>query len=151
MKNLTLALFLFMASAACSPDEEPKPLVAEDVQEPLKDVDRPSGTIATIMGTFTSFAHGLSGKVVIDTDSSNNRTLRLENFTMNQGPDVYVFLSKSNNYSAANTIPLALLKEGYSNSNLTLSVDETVDLNEHKFVLVYCVQFSSLFGYAEPM
>jgi hypothetical protein len=83
------------------------------------------------------------------TEPNNKRTLRLENFTMTPGPDVYVFVSKTNNYSAANTIPITMLKESYNNSNLSLALDDQIDLTTHKFVLVYCVQFSSLFGYAE--
>jgi hypothetical protein len=150
MKDLALAFVFSVALVACTADDEPKPLETNDVQEPAKDVDPPSDAIATSMGTFSSFAHGLSGKAVVYTATGNKRILRLENFTMTQGPDVYVFLSKTNNYSAANTIAVGKLKEGYSNSNLTLSVDDTVDLNVHKFVLVYCVQYSSLFGYAEP-
>jgi hypothetical protein len=150
MKYLTLAFLFSIALVACTSDDEPKPLETNDVQEPAKDVDPPTDTIATSMGTFASFAHSLSGEAVVYTVTGNKRILRLENFTMNQGPDVYVFLSKTNNYSAANTIAVGKLKEGYSNSNLTLTVDDTVDLNVHKFVLVYCVQYSSLFGYAEP-
>jgi hypothetical protein len=150
MKYLTVACLLSVALAACTANDEPKPLETTDLQEPPKDVDPPSDTIATSMGTFASFAHSLSGEAVIYTVTGNKRILRLENFTMNQGPDVYVFLSKTNNYSAANTIAVASLKENYSNTNLTVNVDDMVDLNVHKFVLVYCVQYSSLFGYAEP-
>jgi hypothetical protein len=150
MKYLTTALMFSVALAACTAGDEPKPLETNDVQEPAKDVDPSSDAIATSTGVFASFAHGLSGEAVVYTATGNKRILRLQNFTMTQGPDVYVFLSTSNNYSAANTIAVGKLKEGYSNSNLTLSVGDTVDLNVHKFVLVYCVQYSSLFGYAEP-
>ena len=150
MKYLTLLFLLSIVLASCSSEDEPKPLKDDDVQEPSKDVDPPLNATATTMGTFTSFAHGLSGEAVIYLETTNKRTLRLENFTMTTGPDVYVFLSKTNNYSKANTIPIAILKEGYANSNLTINVDDTVDLTAHKFVLVYCVEFSSLFGYAEP-
>jgi hypothetical protein len=149
MKYPAVAFLLSVTLAACTSDE-PKPLQIGNVQEPSKDAGPPTDTIATMTGTFASFAHNLSGKAVIYIDTGNKRILRLENFTMNQGPDVYVFLSKSNNYSAANTIAAGVLKESYSKSNLTLNLDDTVDLNVHKFVLVYCVQFSSLFGYTEP-
>ena len=150
MKYLPFIFFFFVALTSCSSDDEPKPVKNEELPEPSKDDGPPLNTTAITMGTFTSFAHSLSGKAVIYFESNNKRTLRLENFTMTAGPDVYVFLSKTNNYSDANTIPVGVLKEGYDNSDLTLNVDDMIDLTTHKFVLVYCVEFSSLFGYAEP-
>ncbi len=137
--------------ASCATEEDPKRLETGPLQEPTITADPPPNSAATTMGTFTSYAHGLSGKAVVYVDNKNKRTLRLENFNMSSGPDVYIFISKSNNYSAGNTIPITMLKGSYSNSDLSLTLDDGVDLNTHKFVLVYCVQFSSLFGYAEPM
>lgn len=150
MRYLLFLVVSLLACGACSPEEDPKPLEVEPLQEPVQSQSPPGNAMAIGMGTFTSYAHSLSGQAVVYTESNNKRTLRLENFTMTPGPDVYVFVSKTNNYSAANTIPITMLKDGYNNSNLSLSLDDKIDLKTHKFVLVYCVQFSSLFGYAEP-
>lgn len=150
MRYKMFAFVCLLAMAACSTDDEPQPLEVGPLQEPVQNDKPPGNSEATGMGTFTSYAHSLAGKAVVYTDPNNKRTLRLENFTMTAGPDVYVFLSKTNNYSAANTIAVTMLKGGYTDSNLSLMLDDQVDLTTHKFVLVYCVQFSSLFGYAEP-
>jgi hypothetical protein len=145
-----LSFIFLLAIVACNSNEDPKPLEVEDLQEPSQNGTPPANSIATTMGTFTSYAHSLSGKAVIYTDQNTTRTLRLEEFTMTPGPDVYVLLSKTNNYSSANTIPIAMLKDGYTNTNLSMTLDNSIDLTTHKFVLVYCVKFSSLFGFAEP-
>lgn len=150
MKNLIKMLIptLFVLGS-CGSDDEPSPVGKENLKDPQRGVDAPANSIATTMGPFTSFAHGLMGKAVIYTDAQGIRTLRFENFTMTPGPDVYVLFSKTNNYSQANTIAISILKEGYSNTNLSFEVDKSIDIDTHKFVLVYCVQYSSLFGYSE--
>ncbi|MEJ7644795.1 MAG: DM13 domain-containing protein [Chryseolinea sp.] len=149
MKYFNVLLFVIFAFVSCNSDEDPKPLETEELQEPIITDEAPANSAPTSMGAFTSYAHGLSGKAVIYADASNAQTLRLELFNLTSGPDVYVFLSKSNNYSAANAIPITMLKGSYANNNLTLTLDNSIDLETHKFVLVYCVEFSSLFGFAE--
>ena len=81
-------------------------------------------------------------------EKSGGRKLRLTNYNMTPGPDVYVYLSRSNNYSSSNVIQVMKLTSGYTQSDFNLQVP-TNYLAEYKYVLVYCVQFSSLFGYAE--
>lgn len=151
MKFSIYILSLLILFNACATEEEPKPLETGPLQDPVETPAPPMNSQARAMGTFTSYAHGLSGKAVIYVDDKNQRTLRLENFNMTPGPDVYVFLSKSNNYSAGGTVPITMLKGGYANSDISLTLNDDVNLTTHKFVLVYCVQFSSLFGFAEPM
>lgn len=150
MRRVLLLVVSLITFAACSTEDDPAPLDTDPLQTPEINDNPPVNAVAMGMGAFTSYAHNLSGKAVVYSEPNSKRTLRLENFTMTPGPDVYVFVSKSNNYSAANTIAVAMLTGGYDNSNLSLSLDDEIDLTTHKFVLVYCVQFSSLFGYAEP-
>lgn len=147
MKN-PIAFLLCFAFAACS-NEEPKRFQSDDLQEPAENVTQDANSIVLGMDVFSSYAHNLSGEAVLYESTDGTRSLRLKNFTMTNGPDVYVFLSTTNNYSAGNTKAIAILKKEYSNSDLTARVSDDVDLTKYKFVLVYCVQFSSLFGYAE--
>ena len=144
----TLILFILVLSS-CASSDDPKPIEKESLVDPEEGSGIPPNTIATTRGDFTSFAHGLAGKATIYTDASGARTLRFENFTMTQGPDVYVLFSKTNNYSEANTVAISMLKGAYTNTTLNFQVDDLINLETHKFVLVYCVQFSSLFGYSE--
>ena len=141
--------FLLVLGSSCSSEDDPNPIKKENLRDPQVGNAAPPNSIATTMGTFSSFAHGLSGKAVLYADAQGGRTLRFENFTMTAGPDVYVLFSKTNNYSAANSMAISMLKEGYSNANLNFEVDNSIDLATYKFVLVYCIQFNSLFGYSE--
>ena len=45
-------------------------------------------------GVFTSYAHDLSGKASLFCGDDDNKAIRLENFSMVAGPDVFVFISK---------------------------------------------------------
>lgn len=147
MKRLLITFLVSMFIFSCQTEDEPQPI--DEMREPVVNVAPPQNATSSKMGTFVGYAHALSGKSLLYTDATNSRTLRLEEFTMTPGPDVFVFLSKSNNYSKANVISLVKLNDGYNKSSLNIAVDPSIDLSTHKFVLVYCVQFSSLFGYAE--
>jgi hypothetical protein len=145
--------FLFVSvalvlAASCASEDDPTP-VNGALQDPEVGADVPANSTVQTMGTFTSYAHGLAGKAVLYSNDQGEHTLRLENFTMSSGPDVYVLFSKTNNYSEANTVAISMLKDGYSNENLNINVPDSIDLNTHKFVLVYCIQFHSLFGFSE--
>ena len=109
----------------------------------------PENKKQTGAGVFTSYAHDLSGKASLFCGDDDNKAIRLEDFNMLAGPDVYVFISKSNNYSKANVIEVAKLTSGYMDSDINFDFKSQSFTSEYKFVLVYCVQYNSLFGYAE--
>lgn len=129
---------------SCGSEEEVVPDTTNDMVMDMT----PDDQDAKGMGVFTSYAHNLSGKAILLSDNNSN-TVRLEDFNMTAGPDVYVFVSRSNNYSQANVIQVAKLTSGYVDSDINLSFNSAEFTREHKFVLVYCVQYNSLFGYAE--
>ena len=109
----------------------------------------PENKKQTGAGVFTSYAHDLSGKASLFCGDDDNKAIRLEDFNMLAGPDVYVFISKSNNYSKANAIEVAKLTAGYMDSDINFDFKSQGLTSDHKFVLVYCVQYNSLFGFAE--
>ena len=146
MKQFLRAGLITFMFASCN-DDEPVPF-EQVLKEPEESASPPNNS-ALLTGTFTSFAHGLSGAASQYTLNNQQRIIQLEDFTMSAGPDVYVFLSKSNNYSKSNTIGIAKLNKGYSNALLSITLDPAINLETHPFVLVYCVEFSSLFGFAE--
>jgi hypothetical protein len=131
---------------SCGSEEESVPAEPNDMVEDMI----PDAT-QTGMGTFTTYAHNLSGTATLLLDNTGNKIVRLEDFNMTAGPDVYVFISRSNNYSKANVVEVARLTLGYTDSdiNINLTTSSTAITSEHKFILVYCLQFNSLFGYAE--
>jgi hypothetical protein len=146
MKTFLLTGVFILIFASCN-DDEPVPF-DQVLNEPEESTGPPNnGSLLT--GTFTSFAHGLSGSVSQYTLDNQQRIIQLEDFTMSSGPDVFVFLSKTNNYSESNTIGVAKLTKSYDRVRLSIPLDPAINLQTHPFVLVYCVQFSSLFGFAE--
>ena len=109
----------------------------------------PSNSSVAKMGMFVSYAHGLDGTASLYVDGDGMRVLRFENFTMSQGPDVHVYVSKANNFSNANVIEVAKLADGYTKSNVNFKLTSPSYTSDYKYVLVYCVQYNSLFGNAE--
>ena len=109
----------------------------------------PENKKQTGAGVFTGYAHDLSGKASLFCGDDENKAIRLEDFNMLAGPDVYVFISTSNNYSKANAIEVAKLTSGYMDSDINFDFKSQGLTSDHKFVLVYCVQYNSLFGFAE--
>lgn len=135
----TVLLFWLMSC-----DENTDTEIVPDMTDP----DVESGDLNLLKrGTLTSYEHNLQGAVALYEDSLEMKVIRLEEFFMTEGPDVRVYISKSNNYSNANTIEIGKLKESYSNQRITIPVANYPE--EYKFVLVYCLEFHSLFGYAE--
>ena len=142
MKNILFAALLITLFVSCDEEETNLPVVEQN------DPDV-ADTLNTSLGVFVSYAHGLSGKAILVDESDQTNTLRFEEFSMAPGPDVHVLLSKSNNYSAANVIDITTLMTGYTNSNVNFTLDHITFSADYKFVLVYCIQYNSLFGYAE--
>ncbi|HEY9045843.1 MAG TPA: DM13 domain-containing protein [Ohtaekwangia sp.] len=134
-----------MLMFACNSEDKPQPV--NTIVEPP--VTNPQAGSSSSAGSFVSYEHGLAGKVLLYIDTTNVITLRLEQFTMTQGPDVHVYLSKSSNYSAANVLEVTKLTTGFQGSSINFTFHDTRYTAAHVFVLVYCNQYNSLFGYAE--
>jgi hypothetical protein len=145
MKILQIILIASIITFSCDSEEEMSPAGMDSmVMDMLPDSTDQNG-----MGIFTSYAHNLAGEAILLTDDAGKRVIRLEDFTMTAGPDVYVFVSKSNNYSQSNVIEVAKLTSGYMDSDINFDFSSSAYTSDYKFVLVYCIQFNSLFGFAE--
>lgn len=142
MKRVAFLIILALFLQGCGSQEEPLP-TGPDVSDEL-----PAGTVIG-SGDFESYAHSLMGKAVLYAGEGGKKVVRLENFSMTEGPDVFVFLSKTNNYSAANVLEVVRLTTGYNMSEINFEFESNKYSSDYKFVLVYCVQFHSLFGVAE--
>jgi hypothetical protein len=145
MKTLQIILIASIFAFSCASEDDIAPTGMDNMVMDMP----PANTDLNGMGTFTSYAHNLAGKAVLLTDDAGKRVVRLEDFTMTSGPDVYVFVSKSNNYSQANVIEVAKLTSGYMDSDINFDFSSSAYTSDYKFVLVYCIQFNSLFGFAE--
>jgi hypothetical protein len=148
MKNILLIICLALILFKCTGQEDFDRAENEVMSDNPVPASVPMGS-GTRTGVFKGYGHGLRGNVYQFTDDNNNRILRFDGYNMTQGPDVHVFLSKANNFSRANTIEIASLPYAYVNDSLIFKIDQNIDLEAHRFVLIYCVEYNSLFGYSE--
>ncbi len=88
--------------------------------------------------------HQVDGNALIISGEKTDY-LRFENFKSTNGPDLKVYLSKD--LEATDFVDLGELKGNIGDQNYELSTG--INLNEYKYVLIWCKQFSVLFGYAE--
>jgi hypothetical protein len=150
MKHYLIPMAICLLSViSCNKADDPAPTTVDMMKNPETPEISPGTGQINKTGIFTSYAHNLMGSALFNIDSTNRRVLKLESFTMTQGPDVRVYIAKSNNYSKANVLEVTKLASGYSNQSLHFEITSSTYSEDYKFVLVYCLQYNSLFGYAE--
>lgn len=131
IRLLPLCLLLL---ASCKKDKAPAV-----INDPLP---VPVTTIAT--GSFVSSAHSSSGTAKIVKDAANKVFLVFENFRTDNGPDLRVWLSPNNSGNPYQE--LGLLKA--ASGNFSYELDASINYTTNNRVLIWCRQFSVLFGYA---
>ena len=100
-----------------------------------------------IAGTFVGVGDGIhdaEGAATVIPVASGN-VLRLEGFRSTNGPDLYVYLSTGKD--ASDFVNLGRLKANIGNQNY--DIPEGTDLSKYDTVLIWCQQFSVLFGSAK--
>jgi len=94
-----------------------------------------------------SFHRG-SGDAGIYALENDERVLRFEDFSVTNGPDLRVLLSKSDNPDdIGQYIELGKLKGNQGNQNYDIPSD--VDTSEYKSVFIYCKPFHVIFSVAQ--
>jgi hypothetical protein len=129
--SLTLAIILL---ASCKEDE-PAPVIE------MLNLQNDSLKLA---GMFQREVHATSGTVKLllrETD----QLLVLENFRTDNGPALYVYLSRDR--GVTQSINVGLLKS--TSGTFSYEVDATVDIKDYSYVLIWCREFAVLFGSAE--
>lgn len=133
-------VFVVLFSISCSEDDENTPTA------PIDDMFDPMETGITLLkqGTLTGVGHSVSGTVKIY-DDAGKKVAVLDPFSSQNGPDLKVYLSTDE--KATRYINLGALKS--TTGKQSYDVTGMPDLEEYKFVLVWCQDFSVLFGKAE--
>ncbi len=133
IKLLFLPLFLFLISCEVEGDltRHLIPVI----------VDQPSPS-PNLLGTFAPTS-GISvqGKVTIFLEN-NQYKVKLVDFSISSGPDLKVYLSKSNT-------PTDFVNLGNLNPTTVYAIPQNVDVKDYKFVLIHCQQYNHLFAVAE--
>lgn len=137
MKKIII-LFILLATYACSGDENNTPVA------PVNDPFEPAQATLLREGTIMASGHSISGTVGVY-DDGNQKLVVLDPFSTQNGPDLKVYLSTDQN--ASEYISLGALKS--ITGKQTYPIPGTPDLDKYTFVLIWCEQFTVLFGKAE--
>lgn len=141
-KLLFLPLFLFLFSCEVEGDLT-HDLIPVNVDQPITipiNVDQPTTT--TLLGTFAPTS-GISvqGKATVFLENDQYK-LKLVDFSISNGPDLKVYLSKSN-------APTEFVNLGNLNASAVYSIPKIIEIKDYKFVLIHCQQYNHLFAVAE--
>jgi Electron transfer DM13 len=136
--NKLFLLFVILISFSCNEDENNTPTA------PIDDKFDPEQATLVKLGTLTGVGHSVSGTAKIY-DDAGKKVVTLDPFSSQNGPDLKVYLSTDAN--ASQYINLGPLKS--TTGKQSYEVTGMPDLEQYKFILVWCEQFSVLFGKAE--
>lgn len=130
---LILPFLLFLASCEVQGD------LTRDVTQVISipketSILKSSGTFMPTSGI------NASGEAKIYLDNTQYK-LELSNFSVTGGPDLKVYLSKSNT-------PTDFVNLGSLTSNSVYAVSQNLDVSAYKYVLIHCQQYNHLFAIA---
>jgi hypothetical protein len=135
MKKLMLLAFtLIFLMTACKKETiivDKTPVVVTETQKTL------------LSGDFASNSHPTSGTAKIIQEANGDKYLVMENLKSDAGPDLRVYLSEDQTIKSAIQV-LATVPGGNSKTLLPAGFDAS----KQKTVLIWCKQFSVLFGNA---
>jgi len=89
--------------------------------------------------------YSVAGSAKFYQQNDGTRVLVLDMFTSSNGPDLRVYLSTD--ASASSFVNLGKLKS--TNGQQVYTIPAGTDLNQFRFALIWCQQFSVLFGKAD--
>jgi hypothetical protein len=89
--------------------------------------------------------HNAEGLAKVIPLGDGSTVIRLENFKSTNGPNVHLYLSTDK--TASNFVDLGRLKA--NNGNQNYNIPDGTDLTKYNMALIWCKDFSVLFGSAE--
>jgi hypothetical protein len=110
--------------------------------ELTENIDQTSGSLVAI-GNFSSNAHSTSGKASVYSKSTV-KSLVFEGFKTDSGPDLRVYLATELNTKSFTEIGKLKATSG----NFSYDFSTTINTDDYKYVLIWCEDFSVLFGSA---
>jgi len=131
-----------------------EPTLSTEVQaEPTEAVTESNSDMSMLaQGSFYDVAHVGSGLAGLYQLANGSRILRLENFQVENGPDLYVYLvpleSVPNTAGSeiAGSVSLGKLKGNIGDQNYDIPAD--LDLSQFKSVVIWCQAFAVPFSAA---
>ncbi|MGQ0376681.1 MAG: DM13 domain-containing protein [Nitrososphaerota archaeon] len=139
-------------TALMTESEKDMMMEKDEMADKMKDdtmmEDAASRVAVSLSGAFVGVGDGIhdaQGHALVVPLENNQKILRLEDFSSTNGPDLYVYLASDS--SASDYVNLGRLKA--NNGNQNYDIPEGTDLAKYDTVLIWCKQFSVLFGSAE--
>jgi hypothetical protein len=132
MKNVLFLLLLIVVSTSCKKD---------DIAKTLSETYDASQATLLASSSFSNGSHTTSGTVKFYSKNGIN-SLVFEDFSTESGPDLRVYLSTSlgnDDYKEAGKLK-AISGSFYYN------IDTAIHIDAYKNVLIWCEDFSVLFG-----
>jgi Electron transfer DM13 len=105
----------------------------------------------TLSGTFNNAGpEPVSGRAILGRTAEGKVILRFENFQSHPGPDLFVYLVKSNSPNSAGQVEggLQVARLRATSGNQNYELNPSLDITQYKSVVVYCKAFSVVFGFA---
>jgi len=136
MKKILIIFIIALLSSCKEEDATPTAPINDDFDT----------TTATVLksGTLAGIGHTVSGTVTIY-KSASSKTVVLDPFSSQNGPDLKVYLSKDIN--ASSYISLGALKS--TSGKQSYEIPGNPDVTDYNYVMVWCEQFTVVFGRAE--
>jgi len=132
MKNIIIFFLIFLLVSSC------KKSALDNTNETL-----PTGTVIS-SGNFVSNSHTTSGTAKIISDAAGKKFLVIENLKTDNGPDMRIWLSPGTSGSPYQEVgPLKAVS-----GNFSYELNTTINHVTNNKVLIWCEDFSVLFGHA---
>ena len=122
--------------------------MADKMEDDTMMKDAEPRVVVLLSGSFVGVGDGIhdaKGNALVVPLENSQQILRLEDFSSTNGPDLYVYLASDT--GASDYVSLGRLKA--NNGNQNYDIPEGTDLAKYDTVLIWCKQFSVLFGSAE--
>jgi len=137
MKKILFLAVMVVLISACKKES------ASNV--PAVDVVKDSA-VTIAKGSFQNGPYGrVSGIAKVLRNTNNSYDVVVDSFQTNNGPDLYIYLSKE--AMPVNYIEVAKLRSTGGTQVYPLTV--VPDVSQYKFVCIHCKAYNHLFGYAE--
>ncbi len=136
---------LILSLSGCAKDEAPAPVgtaaAPVNVNNPTQTFDLAGQTVLA-SGTFASNVHPTKGTAKIY-EKGGKRTLVLTDFQTDGGPDLRIYLADGTTFTSF--VEVGKLA---ATGNFFVEIPSGYEPAKHGFVLIWCKQFSVLFGNA---
>jgi hypothetical protein len=116
----------------------------EEFEKPVSKSFNTAGATLKYQANFVSNVHSTSGSVNVY-EENNVRTLVFKNFKTDSGPALRVYLAKGTNISSFVSLGNLISLEG----DFFYTLDGSIKIAEFPYVLIWCEQYSVLFGNAK--